>query len=44
MGGVDLESARQAIGYEPKDAFPEGLPYEIPAGEPLKVDRPHHHH
>jgi uronate dehydrogenase len=35
--GADLESARQAIGYEPMDLFPQGLPFEIPAGEPLKA-------
>ncbi len=25
----DLEPARQAIGYEPQDTFPEGLPFKI---------------
>jgi hypothetical protein len=26
----DLDAARSAIGYEPRDYFPAGLPFELP--------------
>jgi uronate dehydrogenase len=29
--GVDLEPARKLLGYEPRDTFPEGLPFAWPA-------------
>jgi putative NADH-flavin reductase len=30
IGRMDLEPARQVIGYVPRDTWPEGLPFEVP--------------